>query len=90
MGKPYRVLREGGDLLIWDVAFPSRTEPKRDIAVFPMSIKLPKEEIDTGYGAHWPASGRVTDHYAELARSVGFKVVELQKQDQWFLMRLEK
>jgi SAM-dependent methyltransferase len=86
----YRVLKRGGHLRIWDVVFPTRIELKKDIAVFPMSIKLPKEEIETGYGARWPANGRDTDHYAELARSVGFKVVELLKKDQWFLMRLEK
>jgi len=90
MEESYRVLKEGSEFLIWDVVFPPRVEPRKEIAVFPMLIQLPDKEIATGYGARWPSKGRSTDHYADIASSVGFEILELKKKDKWFFMRLRK
>ncbi len=33
-------------------------EEQKDIAVFPLLVELPEEEIDAGYGVLWPEKGR--------------------------------
>src|SRR5512139_3144039 len=59
----FRVLAPGGRLLIWDVIFPKRVDEKKDIAMFPLKIKLPGKEIQTGYGVKWPENEQGMDHY---------------------------
>ena len=55
----FRVLVPGGRFLIWEMDFPKRKGTNRDIAVFPVVIRLPDgEKISTGYGVPWPAEGR--------------------------------
>jgi len=76
----YRVLKEDGRFLIWDVILPPRETEDKDIAVFMLSIKLGEEVVNTGYGMHWTEEGRGPSYYLELASNVGFEVV-LQKEE---------
>ena len=76
----YRVLREGGQFLVWDVILPHRETANKDVAVFMLAVKLGEEEVvGTGYGMLWPEEGRKPSYYVELARNAGFEVV-LQKE----------
>ena len=86
----FRVLTPGGKFLIWDVLFPGRTIQGKDIAVFPLKIGLPKEEIATGYGARWPEKGRNLSCYLQLAENAGFLVTARQEKDTIFYLELKK
>jgi SAM-dependent methyltransferase len=86
----YRVLVDGGRLLIWDVLFPERIDDQKDMAVFPLKITLPDKEIATGYGVRWPKEGRGLDHFLGLAEEVGFSVVLQKVNENWFYLELEK
>lgn len=86
----YRVLKPGGRLLIWDVVFPERIDPKKDIAVFFLKIKLPEREISTGYGASWPEEGQGLDHFVQLAEKAGFKANVQKAHEFWFYLELSK
>ena len=86
----FRVLVPGGRLLIWDGIFPKRIEEKKNVALFPLKIKLPGKEITTGYGVGWPEKEQGVSHYAELAKKVGFEVVAHGEKDQWFFLELKK
>ena len=85
-GEVYRVLTPGGRLLIWDAIFPPRLDEKKDVAVFLLTVKLPEEEVDAGYGMLWPEGGRDAAYYLELAESAGFKAV-LQREEVQRLFR---
>ncbi|MGZ5453800.1 MAG: class I SAM-dependent methyltransferase, partial [Candidatus Aminicenantales bacterium] len=37
----HRVLKPGGRLLIWDVVFPLRTDPRQIYVLYPLHVKLP-------------------------------------------------
>jgi hypothetical protein len=65
-------------------------DPKKDIALFPLKIKLPDKIIKTGYGARWPKDGQGLPHYIQLAKEVGFKVMTHKEKDQWFHLELKK
>ncbi len=86
----HRVLEPGGHLLIWDVVFPKQIDPKKDIAVFPLKIKLPGKDISTGYGVNWPEDEQGFSHYTQLAEKTGFTVVALKDHGSWFFLRLKK
>jgi len=86
----FRVLISGGLFLIWDAIFPERFTENKDIAVFPLMIKLPDKEIETGYGVLWPDKGRDLSHYLKLAENAGFNVVAQKEKDQMFYLELRK
>ena len=86
----YRVMAPGGRLLIWDVIFPVRTNPKKDRAVFPLIVKLPGKEIKTGYGVRWPEKGQGLSHYLKLAKKTGFKIVAKKEKGNQFYLELGK
>lgn len=89
-GEVYRVLASGGRFLIWDANFPTRLDKQKDIAVFPLTVKLPKEEIDATYGALWPENGRIVSYYVQLADNAGFEVISTREEGQQLFLELQK
>ena len=86
----FRVMKPGGRLLIWDVMFKKQPDPKKEIAVFRLTVKLPHKDIDTGYGVPWPKKEQGLAHYIQLAKEVGFKVVTKKDNVHWFYLELKK
>lgn len=86
----FRVLTPSGRLLIWDAVFPPRFDEDKDIAVFPLTVQLPDEEIDAGYGVLWPEEERDLSYYVQLAENAGFEVVSRRESDQMFFLELRK
>ena len=84
-----RVLRPGGRLLIWDVVFPRKTDPRQVYVMYPLHIQLPGKAINTGYGVKIK-EGQGADHYLELAAAAGFEVVSRKDEAGWFHLELKK
>jgi SAM-dependent methyltransferase len=85
----HRVLRPGGRLLIWDPIFPSKADPAKPRIMYPLHIKLPQKEINTGYGVRI-AEGQAAGHFLELAKATGFEVVTHKDEAGWFHLELKK
>ena len=86
----HRILRPGGRLLIWDVVFPPRkTDPRQLYVLYPLHIRLPGKEINTGYGVKI-AEGQGADHFLELAKASGFEVISRKDEAGWFHLELKK
>ncbi len=86
----FRVLEPGGQLLIWDVVFPpKKTDPRQLYIMYPLHVKLPATEIDTGYGVRF-AEGQGLGHFVELAKKAGFDVLSQQQERGWFCLELKK
>ncbi|MBE3109366.1 MAG: class I SAM-dependent methyltransferase [Acidobacteria bacterium] len=85
----HRVLRPGGRLLIWDVVFPRKTDPRQLRVMYPLHIQLPGKEINTGYGVKI-AEGQGADHFLELVKASGFEVISRKDEDGWFHLELRK
>jgi SAM-dependent methyltransferase len=85
----HRVLKPGGRLLIWDVVFPVRTDPRQIYVLFPLHVKLPAAEINTGYGVKI-IEKQGPEHFAALAKANGFEVVTRNDEKGWFSLELKK
>jgi len=86
----FRVLRPGGRFLIWDVVLPRQLDEGKDVAVFPLEVELPNEEVTAGYGVRWPEKEQDLAHYLPLAENVGFDVVEKWQEGRLFFLELRK
>jgi len=84
-----RVLAPGGRLLIWDAIFPKKTDPGQLTVLFPLHIKLPKADINTGYGVKLIEEQGIA-HFVELAKAAGLDVVAQTSEKGWFHLELKK
>ena len=90
MREVYRVLVPGGRFLVWDAALPTRLDEDKDIVAFHLSVRLPGEEIRTGYGTKWPEHELDPSYYARLATDAGFEPVERKEDGRMFFLYLRK
>jgi ubiquinone/menaquinone biosynthesis C-methylase UbiE len=86
----FRVLAPGGRLWIWDAVIPQRLDAERDIVAFHLLVKLPEEEISTGYGTRWPEQELDLAYYLRLAKDAGFEVVGSREKDRVFFLELRR
>jgi SAM-dependent methyltransferase len=86
----HRVLAPGARLLIWDVVFPKLEDKSKTTAIFPVTVKLPGREINTGYGVHLPGEELGPAHFERLARETGLTTVSRGGAQQWFFLELVK
>jgi len=85
-----RVLIPGGRLLIWDVVFPKKSESQQLYVIYPLHIRLPEKEINTGYGVKLVKGGLGLAHYLGLAAGTGFEVISYKQDKGWFFLELKK
>jgi SAM-dependent methyltransferase len=85
----HRVLKPGGRLLIWDVVFPAKSDPRQLYVLYPLHVKLPAKDIATGYGVKF-AEGQAASHFVALAKAAGFEVVTEKDEKGWFYLELKK
>lgn len=83
----YRILKSHGKFLIWDITIPERQN--KDIFVVHLKIRLPNEEIDTGYGVKWNKVQNI-EYYKELARKTKFKIKNEWSEGDIFYLELSK
>jgi len=89
LAEVHRVLKPGGRLLVWDVVFPAGHDPGQLYVLYPLHVRLPAKEINTGYGVKF-ADGQAAQHFVELARTSGFEVVTRKDEKGWFFLELQK
>ena len=84
----HRVLRPEGRFMIWDVVLPTAPDEEKRLAVFPLRVELPQEEIQTGYGVDFAEATQDLSYYVALAERTGFRVVEKRERRQSIFLEL--
>jgi SAM-dependent methyltransferase len=90
LDETYRVLTSGGRFLIWDALFGARPSDEKKYGVVPLTIKLPRREVQTGYGVRWPSEPHDLEYYERLAKESGFEIGESKVTQRWFFLELRK
>jgi SAM-dependent methyltransferase len=85
----HRVLVPGGRLLIWDVIFPKKSDPSQTNILYPLHVKLPNKDINTGYGVRIKEEQGLA-HFVGLAGKTGFEVIVQKAENGWFHLELRK
>jgi ubiquinone/menaquinone biosynthesis C-methylase UbiE len=85
-----RVLSPGGKFHVWDATIPPVTDTTKILFVVPLTVKLPNEEVQTGYGVKWQGREQTLDDYIQLAKQTGLKVVSQQTKDHTFYVEFKK
>ena len=80
----------GGRFLVWDIILPPRSVPAKEVAAFLFRFKLPREEVETGYGTRWHEEGFPMERYPDMANEAGFKVVRQKKEVRTFFLDLRR
>jgi len=89
-GELFRVLKAGGQLLIWDVFVPQCLDDEKDIFAVPILIRVAGQEIETGYGQLWPEEECDLAFYLGLVEKSGFQVVTQRQHGRVFRLELQK
>lgn len=83
----FRVLKDNGRFLIWDVRIPKSVTGYK-IFFVNLKVKLPDKEVETGYGARWQAQS--LEYFRELAELTGFKVARESSKNETFHLEVQK
>ena len=89
-GEVYRVLKPGGQFLIWDVSVERPVGVDQEIYVIPLLVRVSGREIETGYGQRWPQEAHDPSFYVSLAEESGFCLLEEEERERVFFLRFEK
>jgi len=85
----HRVLKKNGEFAIWDATIPSRGDNERSIFLINLEVNIDDKKIDTGYGVLWNKEQNI-EFFSNLAKSVGFKILESNEEEITFYLRLRK
>jgi ubiquinone/menaquinone biosynthesis C-methylase UbiE len=86
----FRTLVPGGRFLIWDAILPKCFYQGKKYVLVSLSVKLPHEVINTGYGVVLLAQEQNLTYYLELSKNAGFKVINHKENDRLFFLELQK
>jgi len=85
----YRVIKKGGEFVIWDFTIPKRESPDKDFYGLYLEVKIEEKEISTGYATKWDKEQDL-EYYLKLGTSIGFKFVEKKIMNEVFYLRFQK
>jgi len=85
----HRVLKNGGNLVIWDVIMPAKGNDKRDIFFIELRVKIFDRVEETGFGVLWNKEIN-RDTFSNLAKNIGFETLERKVEKDTIFIRFRK
>lgn len=86
----YRVLKDEGEFIIWDVIIPQFPGGIKDIFLVPLEIKLKNKKITTTYSVLWNQAEQDMQYYIKLGEKVGFEIITKEEINQIYYIRFKK
>lgn len=83
----HRVLKSNGRFLLWDVQIPEQLEDYK-MFIVRLQVKLPFEEIETGYGVKWQRQN--LEYFKDLAQKTNFKILSEWENGEIIYLELSK
>ena len=85
-----RVMKPGGHLYLWDVAFDGENSPDKPYFVAFLRFHVHGQEWGTGYGMRFPEEIRDEAYYTNLAGKAGFQLVHSERDKHIFMLEFQK
>ncbi|MFW9895407.1 MAG: class I SAM-dependent methyltransferase [Candidatus Thorarchaeota archaeon] len=83
-----RVLKNGGEFLLWDVNMPEKSSQSKNLFGIYLTVQIPDKLIETGYVVRW-IRRKDANHYKEIAQSIGFETIEQKIEKDIFFIRFK-
>ena len=85
----HRVLKKGGEFVVWDFPIPKRGTHEKDFYGLYLEVKIREKDISTGYATKWDKEQDL-EYFADLGTSNGFTIVDKYPIDGMFYLRFMK
>jgi len=85
----YRVLKEGGELVLWDMVITKKGENNKELYGAEVKVIIGDKEIDTAYGTHWNKEQDLK-YFIDLGKKIGFKVSSKEEVGKKIFIRFQK
>jgi len=85
----HRVLKLNGEFVLWDVNIPNRNNKERDLFGLNLEVKISDKIINTGYATLWNKEQDM-QYFSNLAKSIGFEILEQKVENEIFYLRFMK
>lgn len=86
----FRVLAPEGKFLIWAPNTPARNGSEKKRIAFYLTIHLPKQTIETGYGGFWEDFPMDLDYFSRLGKKAGFEILQKEEANKTLFLELQK
>jgi ubiquinone/menaquinone biosynthesis C-methylase UbiE len=83
----HRVLKLNGEFVLWDLKIPKRGDRKQEFYGLYLEVKINDRLIETGYGTYWKDKEQNMQYYIDLAKIIGFQVIEQDEKEHTFFIR---
>jgi len=85
----YRVLKNGGELVMWDLTIPKRDIRSKNYYGVNLEVTIGDKIISTGYAVSWKKEQDLK-YYSNLGKIIGFKILEQDVINETFYIRFQK
>jgi len=86
----FRVLKPGGQFLVWDASIARPAETDKPSYVILLRVLVKDQEIETGYGQPWPEEPHNAASYINLAEEAQFRLAKEREDGRLFFLELQK
>jgi len=85
----YRVLKFGGEFVMWDLTIPKRDIRGKNYYGVNIGVTIRDKKISTGYAVSWKKEQDLK-YYSNLGKTIGFKILEQDVINETFYIRFQK
>jgi len=85
----YRVLKNGGAFVMWDLTIPKRDIRSKNYFGVNLEVTIGDKKISTGYAIPWKKEQNLK-YYSNLGKKIGFKILEQDVINETFYIRFQK
>ncbi len=85
----YRVLKNGGEFVLWDLTMPKRDIRSKNYYGVNLEVTIGEKKNSTGYAVPWKKEQNLK-YYSNLGKTIGFKILEQDEINEAFYIRFQK
>ena len=85
----FRVIRSGGDFVVWDMVITERGDNKKELYGAEIEVNIGEKRIQTGYATRWNKTQDL-EYFLKLGEKVGFQILEKKLQQDQIFIRFRK